>query len=158
MFKALYNHVNNIIEKYLQIYDHILIYLQWIKKEKLKLKQLLNHIHNDKKREKIKTNAIYTTSITTSTTSTTSIGTLRSNDATVSRNIRFNKQNNNSARASHFLHISLPFLHDCDVKMLNFAFCGERKQATTKLFLFLNFDMVPWNSTSERLQSYKVSG
>ena len=33
MFKALYNHVNNIIEKYLQIYDHILIYLQWIKKE-----------------------------------------------------------------------------------------------------------------------------
>ena len=54
MFKALYNHVNNIIEKYLQIYDHILIYLQWIKKEKLKLKQLLNHIHNDKKREKIK--------------------------------------------------------------------------------------------------------
>ena len=55
MFKALYNHVNNIIEKYLQIYYHILIYLQWIKKEKLKLKQLLNHIHNDKKREKIKT-------------------------------------------------------------------------------------------------------
>ena len=53
MFKALYNHVNNIIEKYLQIYDHILIYLQWIKKEKLKLKQLLNHIHNDKKRENI---------------------------------------------------------------------------------------------------------
>ena len=51
MFKALYNHVNNIIEKYLQIYDHILIYLQWIKKEKLKLKQLLNHIHNDKKKK-----------------------------------------------------------------------------------------------------------
>ena len=44
MFKALYNHVNNIIEKYLQIYNHILIYLQWIKKEKLKLKQLLNHM------------------------------------------------------------------------------------------------------------------
>ena len=36
MFKALYNHVNNIIEKYLQIYDHILIYLQWIKKVQLK--------------------------------------------------------------------------------------------------------------------------
>ena len=52
MFKALYNHVNNITEKYLQIYDHILIYLQWIKKEKLKLKQLLNHIHNDKKKGK----------------------------------------------------------------------------------------------------------
>ena len=54
MFKALYNHVNNIIEKYLQIYNHILIYLQWIKKEKLKLKQLLNHIHNDKKGKKLK--------------------------------------------------------------------------------------------------------
>ena len=54
MFKALYNHVNNIIEKYLQIYYHILIYLQWIKKEKLKLKQLLNHIHNDKKGKKLK--------------------------------------------------------------------------------------------------------
>ena len=48
MFKALYSHVNNIIEKYLQIYNHILLYLQWVKKEKLK--QLLNHfIHNDKK-------------------------------------------------------------------------------------------------------------
>ena len=34
MFKALYSHVNNIIEKYLQIYNHIVIYLQWIKKEK----------------------------------------------------------------------------------------------------------------------------
>ena len=29
MFKALYNHVNNIIEKYLQIYDHILIYIDF---------------------------------------------------------------------------------------------------------------------------------
>lgn len=56
MFKALYSHVNNIIEKYLQIYNHILLYLQWVKKEKIKLKQLLNHlIHNDKKkREKLK--------------------------------------------------------------------------------------------------------
>ena len=43
MFKALYSHVNNIIDKYLQIYNHILIYLQWIKKEKLKLKQLLGN-------------------------------------------------------------------------------------------------------------------
>ena len=61
MFKALYSHENNIIEKYLQIYNHILLYLQWVKKKKIKLKQLLNHIHNDKKkRGKIKTNAIYT--------------------------------------------------------------------------------------------------
>ena len=50
MFKALYRLVNNIIEKYLQIYNHILLYLQWVKKEKVKLKQLLfNRIHNDKK-------------------------------------------------------------------------------------------------------------
>ena len=49
MFKALYSHVNNIIEKYLQIYNHILLYLQWVKKEKVKLKQLFNRIHNDKK-------------------------------------------------------------------------------------------------------------
>ena len=31
-------------------------------------------------------------------------------------------------------HISLPFLHDYDVKMPNFVFCGERKQATTKFY------------------------
>ena len=38
MFKALYSHINNIIEKYLQIYNHILLYLQWVKKEKIKTK------------------------------------------------------------------------------------------------------------------------
>ena len=32
-----------------------------------------------------------------------------------------------------FLHISLSFLHDYDVKMPNFTFYGGRKQATTKL-------------------------
>ena len=32
-----------------------------------------------------------------------------------------------------FLYISLPLLLDYDVKMPNFAFHGERKQATTKL-------------------------
>ena len=31
-----------------------------------------------------------------------------------------------------FLCISLPFLHDYDVKMPNFAFYGQRKQTTTK--------------------------
>ena len=34
-----------------------------------------------------------------------------------------------------FLYISFPFLHDCDVKMPNFAFYGGRKQATTKFYL-----------------------
>ena len=33
-----------------------------------------------------------------------------------------------------FLYISFPFLHDYDVKMPNFAFYGERKQATTKFY------------------------
>ena len=38
MFKALYSHVNNIIDKYLQIYNHILIIFTMSKKrEKLKL-------------------------------------------------------------------------------------------------------------------------
>ena len=31
-----------------------------------------------------------------------------------------------------FLYISLPFLHDYDVKMPSFTFYGGRKQATTK--------------------------
>ena len=31
-----------------------------------------------------------------------------------------------------FLYISLPSLHDYDVKMPNFTFYGGRKQATTK--------------------------
>ena len=31
-----------------------------------------------------------------------------------------------------YLYISFPFLHDYDVKMPNFAFYGERKQAKTK--------------------------
>ena len=39
MFKALYSHVNNIIDKYLQIYNHILIiFTMSKKKEKIKTK------------------------------------------------------------------------------------------------------------------------
>ena len=33
-----------------------------------------------------------------------------------------------------FLYISLPFLHDYDVKMPNFVIYGERKQATRKFY------------------------
>ena len=36
------------------------------------------------------------------------------------KNNRFNEQNSNFARASHFFAHSLPSLHDYDVKMLNF--------------------------------------
>ena len=46
MFKAPYSHVNNIIDKYLQIYNHILIIFTISKKKKrkkLKLKQRLNY-------------------------------------------------------------------------------------------------------------------
>ena len=36
-----------------------------------------------------------------------------------------------------FLYISLPSLHDYDVKMSNYKFYGGRKQATTNLFFSL---------------------
>ena len=63
------------------------------------------------------------------------------------KNNRFNKQNHNFARNHTYLYIFV--LHDYGVKMHNFAFYGERKQATTKFnFFFLNLDMRPWNSTS----------
>ena len=39
MFNALYSHVNNIVDKYLQIYNHILLYLQWVKRKK-KIKKI----------------------------------------------------------------------------------------------------------------------
>ena len=34
-----------------------------------------------------------------------------------------------------------PFLHDYDVKMPNFAFYGERKQATTKFILLFALEL-----------------
>ena len=49
----------------------------------------------------------------------------------VKKSNRLIKQNNNFARASRFLYISLPPLQDYNVKMPNFTFCGGRKQATT---------------------------
>ena len=57
---------------------------------------------------------------------------------------KIKQRDDNFARASHLfvLYISLPFLHYYDVKMPNFAYYGEFKQATT------NLDMVAWNSTS----------
>ena len=46
-----------------------------------------------------------------------------------------------------FLYISLPSLHDYDVKMPNCKFYAGRKQATTNLFLSLNLSAVLWKST-----------
>ena len=50
----------------------------------------------------------------------------------------------------HVHHAFLPFSqdYDYDMKIPNFAFYGERKQATAKFhFFFLNLDMVPRSST-----------
>ena len=55
----------------------------------------------------------------------------------VKKAIGLDWQNNNFARASRFLHISLPSLHDNEVKMPNCKFYGGRKQATANLFFFL---------------------
>ena len=50
----------------------------------------------------------------------------------------------------HVHHTFLPFFHDYDLKMPNFAFCGKRKQGTTKFFYFSFWTcIVPWNSNSE---------
>ena len=45
-------------------------------------------------------------------------------------------QNNNFARASHFVYISLPFLHDYDVKMPKFAFYGASLKNQITIILF----------------------
>ena len=57
----------------------------------------------------------------------------RDGNENVKINNRFRRQNNNFAGASHSF-VSLPFLHDYDVKLLNFTFSGGRKQATTKFY------------------------
>ena len=44
-----------------------------------------------------------------------------------------------------FLYISLPFLHDFDVKLPNFTFYGGCNDKI--IFLFLNLDRDPRNST-----------
>ena len=43
---------------------------------------------------------------------------------------------NNFAPASRFLYISLPSLHDYDVKMPVFSFCGGREGKTTTFLFF----------------------
>ena len=53
---------------------------------------------------------------------------------TTKKNNGFNKQTTTLHAHHTFLYNSLPFLHDYDVKMANYAFCGERKQATTKFY------------------------
>ena len=66
------------------------------------------------------------------------IGSLRSNDADDNENVKNTIGLISKTTTSHvqhtFVFISFPFLHDCDVKMPNFAFYGGRKQATTKFY------------------------
>ena len=56
-----------------------------------------------------------------------------------------------------FMYISFPFLHYCDVKMPNFAFNGERKQAMTKFdFSFeLKYGPLKFSFRRVRLQLTK---
>ena len=61
-------------------------------------------------------------------------------------------QNNNFARASRFLCISLQWLHDYDMKLPNFAFYGGRKHKTTTFLFFF------WTSIqSFRIQLEKIA-
>ena len=45
-------------------------------------------------------------------------------------------QNSNFVRASLFLYISLPSLHDYNVTMRKFTFCRRRQHKTTTFFFF----------------------
>ena len=67
------------------------------------------------------------------------IGTLRSNDADGNENVKKTIGLISKTTTLHVHHafctFLCPFLHDCDVKMPNFAFYGGRKQATTKFSL-----------------------
>ena len=53
-------------------------------------------------------------------------------DCAFKKSNRLKRQNNNSARVSRFLYISLASLHDYDGKIPNFTFYGTCKQATAK--------------------------
>ena len=62
-----------------------------------------------------------------------------SNDhVTASRTAKKPLHYNNFARASRFLYISLPSLHDYGVKVPNFTFCGEREHIKTMTFFFFS--------------------
>ena len=67
-------------------------------------------------------------------------GTLRSHDGDGNENFRKAIGLISKTRILHvyhaFLYISLPALHDCDVKLPKFTFYGGSKQTTTKFSLF----------------------
>ena len=68
------------------------------------------------------------------------LGSLRNDDGDGNeigkKAISLDRQNNNFARASRFLYISLSPWHDYNVKLPNFTFCQRREQKTTTFFFF----------------------
>ena len=63
------------------------------------------------------------------------------------KSTELDKQNNNFARAFHaFLYTSLPTLHDYDVKMPNFLFCGELKHKAMTFFPDLRYSLLEFSS------------
>ena len=53
------------------------------------------------------------------------------------KSFRFDEEKkNNFARASSFLYISPPSLHDYELKAPNFTFCGGRELKATTFFSF----------------------
>ena len=68
------------------------------------------------------------------------LGSLSNDDGDSSENskrlIGVDWQNNNFARAAHHLYISLPSLHDYDVKFPSFTFFEERGHKRTAFFFF----------------------
>ena len=83
-------------------------------------------------------------------------GTLRSNDADDNENFKKTIGLISKTTTSHvhhtFLYISVPFLHDYDVKMPNFAFYGGRKQATTKSYSLSELEFGPLKFSFRRVR------
>ena len=52
------------------------------------------------------------------------------------KTIGLDRQNSNFVRASLCLYISLPSLHDYNMKMPKFTFCRRREHKTTTFFFF----------------------
>ena len=79
------------------------------------------------------------------------MGTLRSDDVTATRTSKTTIDLVGKTTTLHvhltFLYISLPFLHDYDVKLPNFTFSGGRIRPRRNFIIFLNLNMVLRNST-----------
>ena len=54
-----------------------------------------------------------------------------------------------SIRRLAFLDISLPLLHEYDVKFFSFTFYGGREHKTTIFFLLLDLDTILYNQLAE---------